>query len=177
MRETGRTGKQGTRGHVDDLAATAPAHVRHRRLAHQEWTARVDRKHAVELRRLDLLERPVAKRGQDRGVVDQTIDPAQARRDAVDRHPHGPGVGNIELDLERFRARISTGGRDRAQLLRVDVDEGQPRALEREATRVGAADPGSRPGDDDDTVLEPAHGVRILNSRRSRRRAGLRYWH
>ena len=63
---------------VDDLAIALRDHMRADMLHHEERAAQIDGHDVIPRRRLDLGALLVVQRGEDRGVVDQNIDLAEA---------------------------------------------------------------------------------------------------
>jgi hypothetical protein len=130
--------------------------------AEVERPLEVDPQHGVPVLLFHAHEEGVAG---DAGVVDQVVDPAVGRghggRDAVG----GRGVADVGVAGLGPAAGLDDGPGHGLELVLLDVDQDDRRALGRELAGDGLADPLGGPGDEGDPAFEELHVSLPLNAR------------
>ena len=131
------------------------AHQRQRVLAAEERTVGVDRHRLAPLRQVEVLDRPD---GDDPGVVDEHVEPAEVTPARIDRRHPIALAGHVERDCERgFAAEFLGDPRGRRRGAgTVAVGQQHARTLGGEPARDPRADPLRRTGDERTLARDPA---------------------
>jgi hypothetical protein len=113
------------RGNVDDGAAAVLAHQGRGRLGAQERPGEIDRKHPLPVRIGGFQQR---REDRDAGIVDQRIQPAEARAQRLHRLMHRLSVGDIAMQRQRT-VRVFKACNRIAQQCVLDIEQGHVPAL------------------------------------------------
>ena len=150
-----RLADAGHRRDVHDRAAAGPAHRGDGVLRAEEDAAGVDRHHAVPLLDRAILDRDA--RDDDRGVVDQDVQLAEAPGRGLDRGLPIRFVRDVEVHVDGLTAVGADGGLDLLALGVPDVAEDHLRAFAGEGLGLGGALSSRAAADQRDLPVQLSH--------------------
>ena len=150
---------RGARADIDDLAIAAGDHVRGDVLHHQERPAQIDRHHLVPEIGVDLCALGLLQGREQRGVVYQHVDPAEALHGGGDQGLDRAFVADVG-DGADHRIRSVLGGDLLRYLLAVgDIGDHDARAFGGERQRIVPADALGSAGDNGGTAGQSPHAA------------------
>src|SRR5262249_27752767 len=137
---------------ADDRAGALALHDASRVLHPQEDATQQHADCRVEALDTDLVDRPVNAAGA--GVVEETVEPAEAAKRLVDHRHHVGLAAHVGMDVHGASAGV---GGDGPAALVLDIRQHHRGSLVDEQTHGGFADAAGTSRDDCDLALEPLH--------------------